>query len=147
MPPKNLSAHQRARYEAAFAAENAALLRDNPKGDARTRWNYQRYIVNYLPCIAGVDRNIGRVLEHLDTTGLAKKHNRHHGVRTLTHKLIYYDAMNAWELFDLVKDPNEMQSIHAELASQSVFNSLRGELSRLRIAAGDNTGKPLPTGQ
>jgi len=55
--------------------------------------------------------------------------------------------MNAWELFDLVKDPNEMQSIHAELASQSVFNSLRGELSRLRIAAGDNTGKPLPTGQ
>ncbi|MEI8070209.1 MAG: sulfatase [Planctomycetota bacterium] len=252
VPPKNLSAHQRARYEAAFAHENAALLRDNPKGDTRTRWNYQRYIANYLRCIAGVDRNIGRVLKYLDTTGLAKdtiviyssdqgfylgEHGwydkrwmydeslrmplvvrwpgliqpglvtdqlvqnldfaptflalagvkppadmqgenllpilrgespadwrksvyyhyyefpqphrvpSHYGVRTLTHKLIYYDAMNAWELFDLVKDPNEMQSIHGEVPSQSVFDSLRAELSRLRTAAGDSTGKPLPAGQ
>lgn len=33
-------------------------------------WKYQRYIKDYLRCIASVDDNVGRVLDYLDTEGL-----------------------------------------------------------------------------
>ena len=36
------------------------------------RWKYQRYIKDYLRCVASVDDNVGRVLKYLDETGLAK---------------------------------------------------------------------------
>lgn len=35
------------------------------------RWKYQRYMKDYLRCIASVDDNIGRLLDYLDTHGLA----------------------------------------------------------------------------
>jgi arylsulfatase A-like enzyme len=38
----------------------------------RALWNYQRYIKDYLRCVASVDDNVGRVLEFLDREGLAK---------------------------------------------------------------------------
>ncbi len=34
-------------------------------------WRYQRYIKRYLGCVASIDDNVGRLLDHLDTTGLA----------------------------------------------------------------------------
>ena len=71
-PPKNMPPGQRAHWESAYAAENEALRKANPSGDAPTRWNYQRYIANHIRCVAGVDRTIGRVLDYLDKTGLAK---------------------------------------------------------------------------
>lgn len=37
----------------------------------RTRWNYQRYMRDYLGCIAAVDDGVGRLLDHLDESGLA----------------------------------------------------------------------------
>jgi len=37
----------------------------------RTRWSYQRYIKDYLRCVASVDDNVGRLLDHLEATGLA----------------------------------------------------------------------------
>ena len=36
------------------------------------QWKYQRYVKDYLRCIASVDDNVGRVLDYLDETGLAK---------------------------------------------------------------------------
>ncbi len=33
-------------------------------------WVYQRYMKNYLRCIASVDENVGRVLDYLDASGL-----------------------------------------------------------------------------
>ena len=36
------------------------------------RWKYQRYIKDYLRCIASVDDNVGRMLDYLDKSGLAK---------------------------------------------------------------------------
>ena len=68
----------------------------------------------------------------------------HYGVRTPTHKLIWYDARREWELFDLVNDPREMRSIHADPAARATFDSLRGELVRLRTEVRDDTGGPLP---
>jgi len=35
-------------------------------------WKYQRYIKDYLRCIASVDDNVGRVLDYLDEEGIAK---------------------------------------------------------------------------
>lgn len=40
-------------------------------GLALKRWKYQRYIKDYLRCVASVDDNVGRLLEYLDQTGLA----------------------------------------------------------------------------
>lgn len=38
----------------------------------RKSWNYQRYIKDYLRCIASVDDNVGRMLDYLDDEGLAR---------------------------------------------------------------------------
>ncbi|TWO32487.1 sulfatase [Seonamhaeicola sediminis] len=38
----------------------------------KMRWQYQRYIQDYLACISSVDDNVGRVLDYLDKSGLAK---------------------------------------------------------------------------
>ena len=37
-----------------------------------TRFQYQRYLEDYLRCVMSVDDNVGRVLKYLDDTGLAK---------------------------------------------------------------------------
>tara|TARA_R110002051_G_scaffold81617_1_gene145731 strand:- start:82631 stop:84325 length:1695 start_codon:yes stop_codon:yes gene_type:complete len=36
------------------------------------RWRYQRYMQDYLGCIASVDENVGRLLDYLDETKLAE---------------------------------------------------------------------------
>ncbi|MCU4155861.1 sulfatase [Carboxylicivirga sp. A043] len=36
------------------------------------RWKYQRYMQDYLGCIASVDENVGRVLDYLDQNGLGE---------------------------------------------------------------------------
>ena len=56
----------------------------------------------------------------------------HYGVRTLTHKLIYYWKKNQWELFDLVRDPGEMRNIYEDPAQQKLVTQLKQELARLR---------------
>ncbi len=35
------------------------------------RWKYQRYIKDYLRCVASIDDNVGRLLDYLDAEGLA----------------------------------------------------------------------------
>jgi arylsulfatase A-like enzyme len=39
---------------------------------AEKRWKYQRYIKDYLRCVAAIDDNVGRLLDYLDTEGLAE---------------------------------------------------------------------------
>lgn len=38
--------------------------------EARASWKYQRYMRDYLACIASIDDNVGRVLDRLETDGL-----------------------------------------------------------------------------
>ena len=64
--------NQRKAFIAAFEKENKAFLANPPKGKELVRWKYQRYMRNYLRCVAGVDRNVGRVLDRLDEMGLAE---------------------------------------------------------------------------
>src|SRR5699024_5727010 len=46
---------------------------DPPEGltDAELKsWKYQRYIKDYLRCVASIDDNVGRLLDYLDEAGL-----------------------------------------------------------------------------
>jgi arylsulfatase A-like enzyme len=36
------------------------------------RWKYQRYIKDYLRCVASVDDSVGQILDYLDASGLAE---------------------------------------------------------------------------
>lgn len=70
---KRMTKAQQENWENAFAAENAAFRRDNPQGKDRVRWMYQRYVKNYLRCVAGVDRSVGALLAWLDRHPDVKK--------------------------------------------------------------------------
>ncbi len=59
-------------FDGHFRPRNEALEKLNLRGRDRTRWNYQRYIKNYLRCVKAVDENVGRMLKFLDDSGLAK---------------------------------------------------------------------------
>ena len=211
---------------------------------ALKKWKYQRYIKDYLRCIASVDDNVGRLLDYLDESGLAENtvvfytsdqgfylgdHSwfdkrfmyeeslrmpllvrypreiksgsvnsdivlnldfaetfldfagavkpgdmqwrsmrrllrgktpgnwrksmyyhyyeypavhmvkRHYGVRTKRYKLMhfYYD-IDAWELYDLEKDPNELNNVYDNPDYAGVVEELKGEIERLRKQYGDS---------
>ncbi|MEM8736438.1 MAG: sulfatase/phosphatase domain-containing protein [Planctomycetota bacterium] len=57
---------------------------------------------------------------------------QHFGVRTDRHKLIYFPKSDEWNLFDLVSDPMEMTSRHADAEYKSVREELQAEFLRLR---------------
>ena len=218
-------------------------------------WKYQRYIKDYLRVIASIDDNVGRLLDYLDSEGLAedtlviytsdqgfflgdhgwfdkrfmyeeslrmpfilryprivnpgtvskdmilnvdfaplfldlagvdipkdfqgtsflpilrgetpkdwqesmyyrywmhKSHHNvyaHYGVRTLKYKLIYYysDALGQpgaidetyepeWELFDLEKDPYELNNVYDNPEYAGIVKELKDELHRLQSTVGD----------
>ena len=201
------------------------------------KWKYQRYMRDYLACVASVDDNVGRVLDYLDANGLADNtiviytsdqgfflgdHNwfdkrfmyeeslrmpllvrwpgtvkprtvsdgmvinvdfaptllaaaglpvpadvqgrsflpllkgetpadwrtsmyyryyhypmhhkvqPHYGVRTEKHKLIYFNKIDEWELYDLTKDPREVKNVYADPANAELVKKLKEELYRLK---------------
>ena len=42
------------------------------KGDDLLKWKYQRFIKDYLRCVASIDDNVGRLLDFLDREGLSQ---------------------------------------------------------------------------
>ena len=75
----------------------------------------------------------------------------HYGVRTHTHKLIYYYAdplaiegnsgrveEPEWELFDLQRDPHELRSVHGEPGYAALTAELTDLLHELQAAVGDH---------
>jgi arylsulfatase A-like enzyme len=215
---------------------------DGLSGMALKRWKFQRYMRDYLACIASVDDNVGRLLDWLDRNGLAKntiviytsdqgfflgEHNffdkrfmyeesirmpflvrwpgritagstsssivlnvdfaptllaaagqsvpsdmqgrsflpllqggklknwrtsmyyryyhpghhnvsAHYGVRTDRYKLIYFNKLDQWELFDLKKDPHEVKNAYGDAAYSGTVKKLRNELHRLKKELKDN---------
>jgi arylsulfatase A-like enzyme len=211
-------------------------------GEALKKWKYQKYMRDYLACVASVDDNVGRLLDFLDKTGLSKNtiviytsdqgfflgdHNwfdkrfmyeesirmpflirypgqikpsttadamvlnvdfaptllqvgglpvpadmqgrsffpilrgetpkdwrtsfyyryydypgahrvqPHYGVRTTTRKLVYFNKLDQWELYDLLKDPQELHNIIAESQYAADVKQLKAELTRLRQSLDD----------
>ncbi len=216
-------------------------------GDALVKWKYQRYIKDYLRCIASVDDNLGRVLDYLDKTGLAantiviytsdqgfflgdhgwfdkrfmyeeslrmpllirwpghiqpgstsdkivlnldfaetfldcagqatpndmqgrsfrpilegnppadwrtsmyyryyefpQPHHvqPHYGVRTDRYKLVFYNLVDEWELFDLQKDPEELRSVYADPQYAGAVKELKTEMERLKSQYQDRDQDP-----
>lgn len=61
----------------------------NLSGKDLVKWKYQRYMQDYIACVQGVDDSVGKVLDCLDETGLAK------------NTIVFYSADNGWYLGDL----------------------------------------------
>jgi arylsulfatase A-like enzyme len=70
VPPQNLTPEQLKVWNEAYEPKNKTFKEANLQGKDLIRWKYQRYIKDYLRCIASVDDNIGRMLQYLDDNGL-----------------------------------------------------------------------------
>jgi len=68
---RRMTPEQRARWDAAYEPKNQAFREAKLTGKDLVRWKYQRYIKDYLRCVASVDDNVGRLLDYLDGAGLA----------------------------------------------------------------------------
>jgi arylsulfatase A-like enzyme len=72
-----------------------------------------------------------------------------YGIRTERYKLIYYYTINEWELFDLQKDPDEMDNLFLEEGMEvkpgyeEVLQDLLTQLKNLRKEYKDDTGEPV----
>ncbi|MHC5010882.1 MAG: sulfatase family protein [Planctomycetota bacterium] len=86
VPPRGLTEEQLAVWNAAYGPRNEAFRAASPEGDDLVRWKYQRYVKDYLRCIASVDDGIGRILAYLDEAGLAD------------HTVVVYSSDQGWFL-------------------------------------------------
>jgi arylsulfatase A-like enzyme len=230
---------QRQAWEAHYRPISEAFYQHKPEGRALSAWKYQRYIKDYLRCIASVDDNVGRLLDYLEKTGQLDNtiivytsdqgfflgehgwydkrfmyepaltipllmrfppkipagtvsaalalnldfaptlldvagirppadmqgqsllpllrtgkakgwrksmyyhyyeypygwHNvkKHYGIRTQRYKLIhFYNDIDAWELYDLKRDPDEMHNLYGRRKYKRRVQKLKRELLRLQ---------------
>ncbi|WP_167606130.1 sulfatase [Maribellus sediminis] len=71
---KRLTPEQKESWDEVYGPINEEFAQMYPSMDdsAFLRWKYQRYMQDYLGCIAAVDENVGRLLDHLEESGLDK---------------------------------------------------------------------------
>lgn len=74
-----------------------------------------------------------RYYEHMVAHGVPA----HCGVRTASHKLIWFPTLDAFELFDLQNDPHELHNLAGEPAHADLLAELQAELRRLQQELGD----------
>jgi arylsulfatase A-like enzyme len=72
VPPKGLTPQQLEAFTKAYQEENEFLTRARFTSEGKIKWNYQRFVKDYLRCVDAVDDNVGRVLDYLDKSGLAE---------------------------------------------------------------------------
>lgn len=233
---KRMDKDQRAAWDAHYDKVIADFKAADLEGNELAEWKYRQYMRDYLRVITSVDRNIGQVLDYLETNGLLEstvivytsdqgfymgehgwfdkrfmyeesfrtpllvrfpggkkgdinqlvqnidyaptfldivgveipddihgksllplledekidhwreslyyhfyeypsEHSvkRHYGVRTDRYKLIhFYNDIDAWELYDLEKDPSEMKNLYGQKGTHKITAKLKRELERLR---------------
>ena len=72
-PPTGLKAKELAQWNQTVDMEMQVDIKGEKKmltGQALKKWKYQKYIKDYLRCIASVDDNVGRPLDFLERAGL-----------------------------------------------------------------------------
>jgi arylsulfatase A-like enzyme len=87
-PPPGLSPQEARRWlrEKPMEAEVDGKTLTGPE---LVRWKYRRFMQDYLACVQGVDDSVGRVLDHLDASGLA------------ANTIVIYTTDNGWYMGDL----------------------------------------------
>jgi arylsulfatase A-like enzyme len=64
---------------------------------------------------------------------------KNRGIRTEQHKLIhYFEGPEEWELYDLVKDPQELVNLHGKPEHAALTERLKSRLEELRREVGEN---------
>ncbi len=61
----------------------------------------------------------------------------HYGIRTGTHKLIYFWRKDQWELYDLRADPLEMHNLYPDPAYKPLADKLKARMLQLKAEVGD----------
>ena len=67
-----MNEEQREAWDAAYGPKNKEFYESNLTGNDLAHWKYERYIKDYLRCVASLDDNIGRILNYLDLVGLTE---------------------------------------------------------------------------
>lgn len=70
--------------------------------------------------------------------------HRQYGVRTHRYKLIHYYEVGEWELFDLVRDPEEMRSVYGDPGYAEMTAELERRLWSLRQTYAVPAEDPVP---
>ncbi len=72
-PYNRVTPEQQAAYKPTLDRINTEFETNWPKmtDQEKMQWKYQRYMQDYLATISSIDDNLGRVLNHLDQTGLS----------------------------------------------------------------------------
>lgn len=68
----------------------------------------------------------------------------HYGIRTTQYKLMhFYDPVDAWELYDLKKDPKEMHNVYKDPKYKSIVESLMQRMKKLQEQYKDTSALKL----
>lgn len=90
---------------------------------------------SFLPLLEGKEPKDWRTSLYYHYYEYPSEHavKRHYGVRTTRYKLIhFYNNIDSWELYDLEKDPAEMNNIYGNPEYKAIQEDLHRELKRLR---------------
>lgn len=88
-----------------------------------------------MPLLTGNDRQWNRESVYYHYYEYPAEHavKRHYGISTKTHKLIhFYHDVDEWDLYDLVKDPNEMKNVYNDAEYLKIQAHLKKDLIQLR---------------
>ena len=69
---ERMTPDQRKAWKKEYDPRVKDFKRSGPEGKDLARWKYQKYLTDYLRTIAGIDRNVGRIMEYLKEQGLAE---------------------------------------------------------------------------
>lgn len=148
--PPQLTPDQLKMWNAYYEPRNEAFRKADLKGAALVRWKYNRYMHDYLGCIASVDESVGRLLKYLDDEALADN-----TIVVYTSDQGFYLGEHGW--FDkrwifeeslrtplLVRWPGVVapSSVNSDLVSNLDFAETFLEATRLPVPA-DMQGRSL----
>jgi arylsulfatase A-like enzyme len=242
-----MTPEEKAAWDAHYDPINSAFAESPPEGGALTEWKYQRFLKDYLRCVAAIDDNLGRLLDRLDELGLTDntiviytsdqgfylgehgwydkrfmyeqsmrtpliirypdgisagrvadalvlnldtaptlldfagvpvpremqgrslrpltlggtpenwrdavyyhyyeyphgwhRVRPHYGIRTERYKLIhFYGELDEWELYDLERDPDELNNVYSDQNYRKIATTLLEDLRQLQRELGDSVG-------
>jgi len=71
-PRRGLNENQLELWNSIYGPIYESFNVSDPTGDDLVRFKYQRYMKDYLSCVAAVDKSVGKVLDYLEENSLAE---------------------------------------------------------------------------